>query len=463
MLKNNKYYYEDCYMYFTFNGIHSSVYNLFIQSKNDLKIENTIGAKSSFVSAAFQEGNYYTGTEKTQKTFKRKCAAEGLTLSQYKAMMKWLTVGTTGFLVFDSNPYWGWTVVLDTVGDATFMDGANNLVVEFELTFKTIGTYLARNRYPAYCDVTETMNDGDGSVCNYKYNTTMCCNEYGIPVIYYEKDDDGQPINNIYYIQSVSNVHQHLNFTYVGNSSKETGLDIEYNNVKYINLATKISSNNQKDFIIDYLGESNLILADNTIIELQDELLKYNYQGNGILQLPGETPVLLTSVKVEGGQIIMDKDEIDQLINNNYNFICFTREISDNTAMYDNTQWNVDEFPIKYETYLFLIGPNIDGLEAALQNTINNKTDYVNYLINSSMHVYLNTDNVDFNSQISTETESISNAKISFSSYMKNSLLSSDIDWSLFKCYMGKSHLVTINCENDNDSKYLTVVSCNNL
>ena len=58
MLINNSYYYEDKYMFFTFDGVHSSKYNLFIVNKNDLKIENSIGESSEYVSAMFQEGAY---------------------------------------------------------------------------------------------------------------------------------------------------------------------------------------------------------------------------------------------------------------------------------------------------------------------------------------------------------------------------------------------------------------------
>lgn len=151
MLKNNgQYYYKDHEMYFWFDDIYSQKYNLFIENKNDLIFDNDIGASSEYNAAAYQEGTYYMGTKRNQKPIKRKCAAEGLTLSQYKEMMEWLTPGRAGFLVFDSNPYWGWTVVIDKIGNANRWGGMYNLAVEFEITFKTIGDYRAKNRYDAY-------------------------------------------------------------------------------------------------------------------------------------------------------------------------------------------------------------------------------------------------------------------------------------------------------------------------
>lgn len=245
MLINNSYYYEDKYMFFTFDGVHSSKYNLFIVNKNDLKIENGIGESSEYVSAMFQEGAYYTGTKKVQKTFKRKCAAEGLTLSQYKEMMRWLAQGKRGFLSFDSNPWWGWTVVLDTVSDATIMERGDKLVVEFDVTWKTIGTFLARNMYEAYYNSDNEFAATDiNSICNNVYNDTMQSNEYGIPVICRESDFSYEKESDFNYGKKIdlSNLEPGTNLRgaklyFSGNSANltiqfENGYsikDIEYN------------------------------------------------------------------------------------------------------------------------------------------------------------------------------------------------------------------------------------------
>ena len=146
MLKNNKYYYEDKYMYFTFGNIHSSKYNLFMVNGGDnLKFINNANSSSQFVNPQFQDRAYYTGTNSPQKTFPLDVAAEGLTLPQYKEMMLWLEAGTLGFLMFDSDPYWGWDVVLEKADDATYYEKADGtLIVQFKLTFKTVGTHNAR-------------------------------------------------------------------------------------------------------------------------------------------------------------------------------------------------------------------------------------------------------------------------------------------------------------------------------
>ena len=209
MLGNKQcgYYYwkNDEFMYFTFNGIHSSQYHLFIENTKGLTLENSVGESTEFSNAMLQEGTYLLGTSRKQKTFKRKCAFEGLTLQEYKRMMKWLTAGTTGELVFDSNPYWGWSVVLDNVGDATFFGNDNFLVAEFDLTFKTIGTYLAHSVYSGVWDSLDEDNIINSALTNH----------YGIPTILaldYRDHDLKEHIIELR-LQNISNMNQKFYFS----------------------------------------------------------------------------------------------------------------------------------------------------------------------------------------------------------------------------------------------------------
>ena len=192
MLNDNKtkYYYEDCHFYFWFNGRHSSEFKLFMQAKNDLKIENTTSPSTEYNNAMFQEGSYFLGTSRKQKTFKRKLAAEGLTQAQYKEMMLWLKEGTTGFLAFDTNPYWGWTVVLETVSDANVFYAHNDMIVEFDVTGKTVGSWLATNKYDATVVDDATLVEGTNT--NTQQKEIVADNEWGIPsaMVYYTVDND---------------------------------------------------------------------------------------------------------------------------------------------------------------------------------------------------------------------------------------------------------------------------------
>ena len=61
---NCYYWYNDEFMYFTFNGIHSADYHLFIENSKELTLENSVGASSEYTNAMLQEGTYYMGTSR---------------------------------------------------------------------------------------------------------------------------------------------------------------------------------------------------------------------------------------------------------------------------------------------------------------------------------------------------------------------------------------------------------------
>lgn len=104
MLRDNRqYYYEDCYMYFTFAGVYSKQYNLFITNSKGFTKVNSVGGSVKTETPDYQNRSYYLGTTKSKKTIKIDVATEGLTYDQYKEMMDWLEEGRTGFLYLDSD------------------------------------------------------------------------------------------------------------------------------------------------------------------------------------------------------------------------------------------------------------------------------------------------------------------------------------------------------------------------
>jgi hypothetical protein len=294
MLKNNSYNYDDCWTYFWFANVYSKDYNLFITNKNDLTIENTIGASTSFESAAFQDGNYYTGTKKTQKTFKRKCAAEGLTLSRYKEMMTWLEHGTRGMLFFEYDPWWGWLVVLDTVGDAKVnpvSDGT--LIVEFDLTFKTVGTYLAKNRYDAYYDF---KNDD-------RILDVASTNQYHIPTITIKEEgkEEGSTCYKLdIYIQGINNYKQEVAINQSLEQIKTTDIIVDCNDTEYLNVKIQVpTTETNLNASIGYDSKLNFLFWDNNLIE-SSGYYKQSNQEFGILDIKSVSPIKIIPLKVVG-------------------------------------------------------------------------------------------------------------------------------------------------------------------
>lgn len=464
MLKNNTYYYKDCYMYFSFNGVHSSKYNLFMQNnKNDLKIENNLGAKSSFVSAAFQEGTYYTGTQRTQKTFKRKCAAEGLTLSQYKEMMTWLKFGATGFLVFDSNPYWGWDVVLTDITDASYMVRNSSMVVELELTFKTVGSYLARNNYTAYSVLDAEKSK---STCNNEPNSSMFSNEFGIPAIYVLNSEvnNGSNAKQTTYtiaIQSISNIHQYMNWFGIASpipSANLTGsVKIEYNNLTVVETQIKLPKASPITEVLSYYGETHSMLINNNAAEMCDNLERHA-QTDNILRIASLEPKKIDDFILSDQGLGLLPETALQLEQEGYNALCLVKK----TPGSYNSNYNSGVDSDIYTTFLFFLNDGTDVLSThdyAIDSKINNNNDYVEYLVNSQ---YLEGSD-DTRSQYTTYDASSVSSQYAMAKtrvYYYNSKLPPSQEG--YSCYMCKVDTITLTIKNIQNSA-IEITAYNNL
>lgn len=352
-LEQNYYWYNDEYMYFSFNGHHSSKYHLFIQNSKELTIENTVGSASEYSNAMMQEGTYYLGTSRKQKTFKRKCAAKLGSMQDYRRMMKWLTVGTTGELVFDNDRYWGWTVVLDTVGDATFVQRNNVLIVEFEITFKTIGTYLAHSVYPATWMVefpTEITTEGELDMSSYV--DVIGTNQYNIPSIIvmgavddYFGDDKFSPYGHGYYtyllLQDISNHKKDIDLSILTKIPSKFIVAYDgqiYNQTKFN------KDDSDTTYSLSYNSRTSFAYVDEQPAE-ENELCKSTYQPNGILNLQSQEPIELhaKSVELEEFRILikLDDESWNEFKSNNYDYVCISKVNSSHTE-YSTSEYIVE-------------------------------------------------------------------------------------------------------------------------
>ena len=181
--RNNYYYYDD-YMYFSFNGIHSSKYNLIIQNDlEDLKLNISTGAKLEFASPKYQTGQHLLGVSRPQRSFPSlKLVAQGLTRSQCVEMVKWLKPGIQGFLKFDYASDWEYDVVVNSLSDPNlYMQDDGTYIVALEVNFVTTTTYMAHNAYIGYCSSVKSYPDYIsgaeyymGDIVKYGNITYMC-------------------------------------------------------------------------------------------------------------------------------------------------------------------------------------------------------------------------------------------------------------------------------------------------
>lgn len=297
MLENN-YFYQDEYMYFTFNNIHSSKYNLFIQNDiEDLKLYINSDSNVNFVQPQYQTGQYILGTTSPQRPIPLKLAAINLTREDIIELVKWLKVGTMGVIQFDFASDWCFDVVVTSATDPNLYLQDNQLyIISLEVKLSTIYSPYARNSRDGFI----VLNNLERITLKKTDNTIF----YEVPL--YDRDNPYAYINNnilgtfnnSLYIPSIvcesigkpeqlNYIEYKMRVHYLGDSFSYINLDLSISNnsenakldritlkidkaqSEYFSSALDITlpNNNNAYPIIQYKGLSNLFFIDNQLPE----------------------------------------------------------------------------------------------------------------------------------------------------------------------------------------------------
>jgi len=108
--------YVDDYVGFTWNNVHSSSHNCFIENTGHLEFVGAPDFSNNFVSPAFQTRTYYTGMQNSSKKFSLNLVFYQLTLQELNAAFKWLDRTIISDLFFDYEPYWKYSCKLSSIG-----------------------------------------------------------------------------------------------------------------------------------------------------------------------------------------------------------------------------------------------------------------------------------------------------------------------------------------------------------
>lgn len=108
--------YVDDYVGFTWNNVHSSSHNCFIENTGHLEFVGAPDFTNNFVSPAFQTRTYYTGMQNSSKKFSLNLVFYQLTLQELNAAFKWLDRTIISDLFFDYEPYWKYSCKLASIG-----------------------------------------------------------------------------------------------------------------------------------------------------------------------------------------------------------------------------------------------------------------------------------------------------------------------------------------------------------
>lgn len=80
---------KDRYLYFTFNGIESSRYRCFYEnSGEDLSFPAFPSFSNNITAPLYQTHSYFLGTSISNKVFNLRCAAEELTMNEFKQLQR---------------------------------------------------------------------------------------------------------------------------------------------------------------------------------------------------------------------------------------------------------------------------------------------------------------------------------------------------------------------------------------
>ena len=345
---NQGYYYEDQFMYFNFNGIHSSQYNLFMINKGDnIKIITDTKSKTEFLSPSYQNFTYFLGTTDTQKEFKYNCAAEDLTFAQCGELFQWLKQGTLGFLILDSNPDWGYDAVLENVSDAiTTPIGANRYIVEFDVTFKTVGTYLASSVYPSSLDEIDEISSNQIEGTDYTYRDKTILNEYGIPEIDCVNIRPTNKNTNKYTINlpGVCNEYSYVDFYF--DSAERRNLYLKINKKELNSFVTYVYYNTKDTTLRNAEFKSKLgflIIGDTLAETLSGEVI--GEQTKGLLSFDNQKPIpiQITAEKINGTQLTLDETDVNNYSMLTNKFICCVKKIESEPysgSSYENANSN---------------------------------------------------------------------------------------------------------------------------
>lgn len=358
MLNDNQYYYEDEFMYFNFNNVHSSEYNLFMVNTGDnIKIVNNTNSSTEYSSPAYQGTTYYLGTTKKQKEFKYNCAAKGLTFAKCRELFQWLSVGTLGYLILYDNPNWGYDVVLEEVGDAIkTKTGQDQYIVEFEITFKTVGTYLASSVYPSSLNDIKTLsNKIIDETTDYKEYDHTIANEYGIPEIDCIAIDTTTSTSNMTYtinLPSVCNEYSYLDFNFNVQSlqqltsflleiDKAIKIGTNTNDTEYLKYVKYNITNSENLNAFTFKSKLGFLLQNNTIPAEQLIGKVSSEQSQGLLSFDNIIPLKLNSkFNDDDNTLSLEDNEINFINGLPNNFICFVTQIEDNNLPYSGVGYN---------------------------------------------------------------------------------------------------------------------------
>lgn len=229
--------FETKYLFFTFDGISSSRFNLMAQNQGeDLIFPSQPTFENQIITPLYQGATYLAGVQTKDRVFNFNCWIDSITTETIREMLNWLSVNKTGLLSLDYNPNFAYNVKINTISDLKHLninnDGTGNY--EFTLSFITIGNGQAESIYEynlSETDLTKKIvgpNFDNGAPIAFYYNNKFKLLNYYASTF---------PLNIT--ISGITEFDFKLNdvvyYSYEAQDSKTFQIDTQYGFAKIIN------------------------------------------------------------------------------------------------------------------------------------------------------------------------------------------------------------------------------------
>lgn len=374
---------HDEFLYFTFNGVHSSKFGVFYtNSAGGFSYPLVPTFTQNFVRPMYQGVTYHLGTDMQSAVYKMTLAAGKLQEYDRKGIFNWLNIGHPSTIIFDLFPVYEQRVMITNIGEPMLYPRkmANGLVetlIEFDIEMTSVGGAYPYQHHDLASDIS-------GGIFRER--------EFELEVLR-EKEYGYEFIN-------WTTINQYLNFEL--DNSRSVSVTIDGNEVYNI---TAFPNNQSKMISIDgetgigFAGEEgNLVLAETIAGKVSSNgplVIKPGLVGEGTVKINNLEPTSLDPGFYDNGYGLgIDEDKPI------YAAIMPPRNEKTETYLYENRTMPGNEEDGNWKPYVVAITSN-DAIPPFVTEWTTEKEDEYYVMFAQPADIIINTtDNAELTFRI---------------------------------------------------------------
>lgn len=145
---------NDNFLYFTYNGVHSSEFDTFyVNNGEDISFPFSHNVSHKLVSPLNQDRSYWLGSNRGDKKFSMELAVKDKTFYDTEKIFEWLDPSEPGELIIDYRANYLYKVIIDKITDPKIIprelpNGLIENILLFSITFTSINSHVAETVTP---------------------------------------------------------------------------------------------------------------------------------------------------------------------------------------------------------------------------------------------------------------------------------------------------------------------------